>query len=40
MVLADFLQTVKVFPTNFVSAILSAKITQKVVFVPVKIKVA
>ena len=32
MVLADFLQTVKAFPTNFVSAILSAKIDAKSCF--------
>lgn len=32
MVLADFLQTVKVFPTNFVSTILSAKINAQSCF--------
>ena len=36
MVFADFLQTVKIFPTNFMSAILSANIYAKVIFVLVK----
>ena len=34
----DFLQTTKVFPTNFISVIMSANNTQKVVFVLVKRK--
>ena len=38
MVFADFLQTVKDFTTNFMSAILSANIYAKVVFVLVKSK--
>ena len=38
MVFTDFLQTVKVFSANFISAILSVHIWIKVVFILVKSK--